>query len=170
MDLKKRIGFLQESMEFKDWKAKNKDNFISYALFITGEKDDTLQIGYYNRKSDKVTTFDISADDKDKGVSIKPEESVFKKLDMKIEAISMDDVEVSISDVLSECQRLQKEKYPSETPVKIIMILQRLSPYGQVFNVTYVTKCFKTLNIKIDCGTGEIVHEELVSLMQFPSK
>ena len=171
MEMKKEAEFLENSPEFIKWKGKNKENYLSYMLFISGEEEDRLEVGYYNRKKDKVTTFCIlGCGKKEKNIEIKPEESVFRKPEIDVEKLDINDVNVEAGETLAIAEKLQKSKYPSETPIKIIMILQKLEPYGQIYNLTYVTKCFKTLNLKIDSGTGEVVDEQLVSLMQFPGK
>ncbi|MBW3022928.1 hypothetical protein KY308_02405, partial [Candidatus Woesearchaeota archaeon] len=58
------------------------------------------------------------------------------------------------------------EKYKTHIPIKRIAILQHL-PIGQVWNITYVTQSFNTLNIKINAETKEIVSDKLVSIVQF---
>lgn len=170
MEIKEEIGLLQKSKEFIGWRKKNKSHYLSYALFITGEDNDKLQVGYYDKNKDKVTTFDILCKDKRELIKIEPEENVFKKPEAKVEELKMEEVKIDVNDVLQISDRLQKEKYPGEVPVKIVIILQKLDPYGQIYNVTYVTKCFKTLNMKIDSETGDIVEDDLVSLIQLPSK
>lgn len=171
MDIKKEIEELQKGEVFRKWKGKNKDNYLSYALFIFDEDKDKLEVGYYNKKTDKVTTFCIlNCGSENRNVKLENEENVFKKPDMKVEELDMGSEIMDVNNILSICSSLQKEKYPAETPVKIILILQKLDPYGQIYNVTYVTKCFKTLNMKIDSETGDIVEDQLVSLVQFPQK
>ncbi|MFC1732950.1 hypothetical protein ACFL6I_21835 [candidate division KSB1 bacterium] len=166
MRIKKEIETLHNSKEFKDWKEKNKESYISYALFMTGEKEDNVEIGYYNKKNDKVTTFVMG----EKGIEIKPEENVFKKPGMEVEELDVNEVKIDIPEATKIADNLQKTKYPAELPMKLIMILQKLSPLGNIYNVTFVTKTFKTLNIKIDSSSGDVVEDRLVELMQFPGK
>ncbi|MFO8016302.1 MAG: hypothetical protein R6U32_04305 [Candidatus Woesearchaeota archaeon] len=170
MELKREVEALQKNDKFREWKGKseNKDNFLSYILFMTGDEEDKLQVGYYNKENEKATTFDISGKDERK-VDIRSEEEVFKRPDMEVNRLDLESVDIEVGDALSTADKLQKEKYPAEIPIKVIVILQKLSPYGQIYNITYVTKTFKTLNIKVDAGTGDIVEDHLVSLIQFPS-
>ncbi|PIN86848.1 hypothetical protein COV19_02480 [Candidatus Woesearchaeota archaeon CG10_big_fil_rev_8_21_14_0_10_44_13] len=171
MEIRKETDFLEKSRQFADWRRKNKDNYLSYILFISGEKEDKLEMGYHNKKNDKVTTFCITnCGKKERGIEIRPEENVFKKPDMDVKKLEMDTVKIDVGEALAIAQKLQKEKYPAEAPIKIVLILQNLDPYGQIYNLTYVTKCFKTLNLKIDSETGDVVEEDLVSLMQMGGK
>ena len=78
----------------------------------------------------------------------------------------MDDVKLDISDALGKANLLQKEKYSVHNPVKIIVILQTI-PEGTVYNITYITQSFKTLNIKVSAITGDIVADKLLSIFDF---
>ena len=53
---------------------------------------------------------------------------------------------------------------------KTIVILQNLSEFGNIWNITYVTHSFKTLNMKINAENGKILHHDIVSLMDFVKK
>ena len=66
-------------------------------------------------------------------------------------------------------KRLQQEKYPNEKSIKDIVVLQALE-VGQIYNITFVTQTFKTLNIKLDSSTCKLISDELISLIKFPSK
>ena len=44
--------------------------------------------------------------------------------------------------------------------MKEVVILQNLD-VGQVWNITYITKSFQTLNIKIDAETGDVLEDKL---------
>lgn len=171
MEIKKEIETLQKSREFGQWHRKNKDNYLSYALFMTGEGNDRLEVGYYNRKNDKVTTFCINGCGTGRQkIDVKPEENIFKKPDADVEELDMAGVKMDFPEVVSISQDIQKKKYPAESPIKLIMILQKLDPFGNIYNVTFVTSSFKTLNLKINAENGDVVDEQLVSLVQFPGK
>ena len=80
----------------------------------------------------------------------------------------MDDVKIDLGDAIEEITRIEREKYATEQGMKQFIVLQNIESKGQVWNATTVTKAFKTLNIKIDSKTGEVIEEKLVSLMQNP--
>ncbi|HLD42296.1 MAG TPA: hypothetical protein VJB06_04615, partial [archaeon] len=64
------------------------------------------------------------------------------------------------------CDAFRKKNYPSENSIKTIIVLQNLS-IGQVWNLTYLTSAFSTLNIKIDASNGKILKHTLVPLFRF---
>ena len=64
-------------------------------------------------------------------------------------------------------EEFQKKKYPKELVSKTITILQNLEQFGTVWNITFVMHSFRTLNMKINPESGEILHHNLESLMDF---
>lgn len=165
MEAKRSLEKLEESKCFKDWKKKNKDNYLSYMFCLIGMNKEENQVGYYNKKKNLVTAFDVMND-----VKICAEEEPFKKDDDAIKELSLGKITLDFADAIKIVESIQKEKYPNEKPIEIIAILQELDPFGTIFNVTHVTQSFKTLNVKINAENSDIVHEELVSIIQFPDK
>ena len=78
----------------------------------------------------------------------------------------MEEVKIDVLDCLEKIHDIQHNNYPSELPVKKIVVLQTIEE-GQVYNVTYVTSGLKTLNIKMDSRTGEVKSEKLEQVFKF---
>ena len=132
----------------------------------SGKNLDDWQLGYYDKKKDKVTTFVIKKD----SIEVKPEEDVFKKEESEVKEVNLEQAKLNIDDVLKKAADFQKEKFSKEIPAKTILILQNLPGLGNLWNVTYVTKAFKTLNMKISSSTGKMLKHKLTPLMDFGSK
>ncbi|MBW2980270.1 hypothetical protein KY360_02540 [Candidatus Woesearchaeota archaeon] len=166
--LKKALKQLESDSEFKEWKKENKECYFSYAFNMVKNSNelDDWQLGFYNKKNDKVTTFIIKKDD----VEMKPEEDIFKKEETEIKEIDLKEAKLNIDDVLKKASGLQKEKYPKELPVKVILILQNLPGLGNLWNITYLTQSFNTLNIKISSSNGKILKHNLAALVDFKAK
>tara|TARA_Y100000310_G_scaffold342247_1_gene444655 strand:+ start:63058 stop:63552 length:495 start_codon:yes stop_codon:yes gene_type:complete len=160
MELKQALKKLEESMQFKDWKKKNPETFFSYALKTPD--DDSWNLGFYHKTTDKMTTFTIHQE-----IEMNEEEEIFKKPDMEVNPIDVKNVKLPLKEILKKAEDFQKEKYPKELANKTIIILQNLKEYGNVWNITLVTHTFKTLNIKISPENGEIKYHSLDSLMDF---
>jgi len=163
MDYKKIIDKLTKNSEFKKWKKDNPDTILAHLFMMNDAPNkDSWQIGYYNVKSNKITTFIIEKDD----IKIIPEANIFKKDNDTIKELKIDKVKVTYEKAEELAQKLQKEKYSKEIPLKTIAILQHLD-LGQVWNITFVTRSFNTLNIKIDSESGKVLKDGLVSFMEF---
>lgn len=158
--LKEALVELTGSKVYKDWKKNNKECYLSYAFYVVDKEDTNWKIGYYHSEEDKITSFDIG-----KKITIEPDEEVFKKEKNKVQAIKLDDVKLDLADAVSLANDVQKEEYVNENPIKIIAILQKLEGH-QVWNLTFLTQNFNTLNFKIKADTGRILDKRLVSLMQ----
>ena len=165
MEVKEALKKLGSDKEFKRWHKNNPESFLSHVFFMLGQGQEDIQIGYHNPISDLVTTFEI----KDP-IVINPAEKVFKKPGDKVKSVDMKSVKITLSQAIEQADLLHKEKYSSEIALKKIIILQTLDEYGMIFNITYMTHSFKTLNIKINAENGDIIHHHLVSIMEFPQK
>lgn len=154
---------LESSKEFKGFKTKNKEAFLTHVFYMLDEANENcVQIGYYNPKKDKITTFIIDG----KSITKTPEAEVFKEEKTVIKDLDLKTVKLWVDDAVEIAEKLQKDKYPSDAPIKKIAILQHL-PLGQVWNITFVTATFKTLNIKVDSESGKVVAEKLISIAEF---
>lgn len=161
MKVKENKNKLEKSKEYKEWKEKNPDSYFAHEFFMVEGNEINLEIGYYNNKDSSMASFRIEPEIQ---LTICPE--IFKKEDSKIEELEINKVKLDIDDALEKADKLQKEKYPSDSSIKKIAILQNIGKM-QIWNITYITQNFKTLNIKIDAETGEILSDKLIEIIQF---
>jgi len=158
---KDALGVLEKSKEFKDWKEKNPESYLSYAFFVVEDVDSDWKIGYYHKKHEKVTSFVVG-----EKIKVEPEEEVLQEKKAAVEALDVDKVKHDLSDAIALAVDTQKEEYSTESPKKIIAILQTLDK-KQVWNVTFLTQSFNTLNFKIKSDNLKIVEKKLQPLFQF---
>ena len=163
MDLKPALKKLEESHEFRQWHKKSKSTYFSYAFKIPQEMPNEWQLGFYDTKNDKITTFVINELD----VKIRPEEEVFKDEDTKINEVQLENVKLTFDSAAIKAKEFQEKIFPKDKSVKTIAILQNLPEFGDVWNITYVTEAFNTLNMKIDASSGKILEHKLSSVFSF---
>ena len=162
MQFKQACEKLFKSQIFKDWKQKNMDDFLAHGFFFDDDLNkDTWQVGFYNKKKDKITTFFISKD-----VKVSQESEIFKRPEAKIEELNLGNIKISSNDALKTASDLQKEKYSSDPIRNAFMIIQRLEG-KEVFNITVVTDTLKTINVRIDANNGKVLLEKITSLMDY---
>ncbi|MBU90431.1 hypothetical protein CMO94_02715 [Candidatus Woesearchaeota archaeon] len=167
MELKQALKRLKESKEFKDLSNKNKDIYFSYALIMfDGNEDSQWQLGFYHKSTDKMITFIVDKDE----IKMEKEEEIFKKPGIEVKKLDIEKAKIPYDEILKKAEDFQKKKYPKELVSKTIAILQNLEEYGHIWNITFVTHTFNTLNMKINPENGEIVHHNLQSLMDFVQK
>ena len=167
MELKQTLKKLKESKEFTDWNKKNPNNFFSYAFkMLENNKEGSWQLGFYHKAADRVTTFVANPN----SIEMQEEEEIFKKPDMEVVPVDIKKIKVPFEKILKKAELFQKKKYPAELVSKTIAILQNLKEYGNIWNITYVTLSFKTLNMKINAENGKILHHSLESLMNIVKK
>ena len=162
MHFKTALKKLKNSSEFKKWVSKNKKSYLTYAFtMIEKSEKSEWQIGYYDKKLDKVTSFTIN-----NNIEINPEQDIFKKPGTAVKKINLKDVKFSLDDVLKKANDLKEKKYPKEFVTKTIAILQSIE-LGQLWNITFITSSLNTINIKINSKNGKLIKHELISLLQF---
>jgi len=163
MDLKQALKKLESSNELRKWHSKNKNTYFSYAFLIPQEMNDEWQLGFYDKKKDKITTFVISGNK----ISIRPEEEVFKEEDKQVNEVHIEKVKIAFDDASSIASSFQSKNYPSDKSVKTIAILQNIEEFGNIWNITYITESFNTLNMKIDASSGKMIEHKLSSVLSF---
>ena len=162
MELKEALSKLEENSEFKKWREKNKDDYFSYAFCELSGIEGEWQIGHYNEKEDKITSFIVNG-----GIKIMPQQEIFKKPDMEVNKIDLNKVRLTFAEIVDKASGFQKEKYPKEEANKIIAILQNLEEFGTVWNITFITNSFKTLNIKVNAENSKVLEHKLSSIFEF---
>ena len=162
MELKLALKKLEESQDFKKWHRENKNTYFSYAFKIPQESNE-WQLGFYNRKRDKITTFIINGDN----VNIRLEEDIFKKEETKVNEIQLDKVKLTLDNALAKANEFQEKNFPKDKSIKTIAILQNMSSLGNIWNITYVTETFNILNMKIDASSGKVLKHNLSSVFSF---
>ena len=160
MQFRDALHKLEKSTDFTAWQSEHKNSYLSYGfIMIASDVQADWQLGYYNPNKDTLTSFTIN-----ETIIQNPDAEIFKNK-AKVQKLDLRKVKINLDKALTIAKELQKDKYKGHDPIKKIVILQNLD-MGQVWNITYVTQTFKTLNIKINSETGEIVKYDLIDLFK----
>lgn len=163
MELKPALKKLEQSQDFRKWHSSHKGTYFSYAFRIQQEMPNEWQLGYYDRKKDKITTFVL----KDGSISIRGEEDVFKKEDMNVNEIELNKIKITFESAISKASEFQQKNFPKDKSIKTIAILQNIQQLGNIWNITYITEAFNTLNMKIDASNGKVLEHNVSSVFSF---
>ncbi len=162
MIVKHAVENLKANKKFQEWKKSHEDWFLTHVLImIEPEQEHKYDIGFYGKKEGLMTTFLI--DKECKSLELNKDQKVFKDPEHEIQPLDMEKVTTSYEVALELAGDLQKTKYPTHQPIKEVVLLQNIKE-GQVWNITFVTKTFKTLNIKVDAEKNEIISDKLVDV------
>jgi hypothetical protein len=162
MQIKKVVEELTNSKEFRLWKEDNKESYLAHLFRMMDEPNEGIwQLGYYNPKEDKITTFIFE----NEGIKIVPPSDIFKKPDTELNALDIESVSIDWMTALENASEFREKEYRNEWPVKSFFILQSITE-GVIYNLTLVTKTFNTLNIKVSAKTGKIISSKLTSLFE----
>ncbi len=161
MNVKKALEKLEASDEYDAWVASHKDAYLTHVFAMIEKEDAVWQIGYFDPSEGLIYSFEVAG-----AIKLNDPQPPFGPEGTVVDPINMDDVKVPLTDVLDTVAEVQHKKYAAHKPMKKIIILQVLKDVGLVYNVTYVTETFKTLNIRIDAGSGDVVEDKLVEIFK----
>ncbi len=158
MDIHYVIKSVESSEEFK---SIGPDHYLVHIFrMMDADKSEDCQVGYYNKKSDKIIVFDYV----EGKIKMTPPEEAFKEKNY-IAALDLGKVKVSMDDALNAAQEVVKNNYPAHLLAKAIVLLQKLPEFGQIWNITVITHTFQVINIKIDAETGKTIKHSMESLL-----
>ena len=165
MNVKTALKILDKDDGFNSWMKKHKNFYFANAFVMLQDTEsiDSVQLGYCNKKGDKITSFIVSEDE----VKMFTDE-VFKRPESKVSAVDVEDIKVDIEDVLKKANGYREKNYPTDTSNKKVFILQD-SDKGVIWNVTFITDSLNVLNFKIACKDGKLLEHNKTSLLQFRS-
>lgn len=163
MELKPALKKLEKSQDFRKWRDEHTYTYLSYAFRIPQEMPNEWQLGFYDRKKDKITTFVVS----NEGIKVRPEEEVFKKEETEVSEIQIDKIKVSFDNAIAKANDFQQKNFPKDKSIKTIAILQNIGKFGNIWNITYITEAFNTLNMKINAFSGKVLEHNISSVFSF---
>ena len=159
MDLQETLAKLTRHPVFNEWHDKNKEYFLAHAFVMLDEANkNTMQIGFYNPKKEKMVTF-IIAD-----TVQKTEEQEVLRSEGEIQQLKPEEVKHTVEKALATAEKCFKEY--KEQPMKQFFIIQNAEGHT-MFNITYFTQSLKTINVKIDTKTGKIIKHSMQTLAEF---
>ena len=157
MDVRGAIEKVEQSSEFLEWKKNHEESFLASMLSLSNENQAILN--YYDKSSDRMFSFS------DQNPKEGREEEFLRKSDV-IEKIRPDEVKVTSEEALKSAGKVAEENYSEEKIIRTITVLQVLDS-RQIWNITFITANYKTINIRIDSSTGEVILHNRDSLVDF---
>lgn len=160
----KSIDTLEHSIIFKDWKRQNKAAYlVNCFTMIENNESPQWHIGYYDEKKDRIVSFIVGDE-----ITKTPESEVFKEKS-KVLPFIKPNIKIDYLKAFENALTLQKEKYPGNSPLKKIILLQNFDGH-YIYNITFITQTFKTLNIKVSSQDGRIISDKIHSIFDFNDK
>lgn len=161
-DLLIALETLEKSPEYSAWRKNEPDSYLAHFFYLDDpENKDSVQIGYYNDKKQRMTTFVVGKT----GIEVQPDLEVLKREETPLLALDREIVGFDCKTILAKADHEQAENYPRQPVFRKFFILQKLD-IGQVYNVTLFTQTFKTINFKFDARSGELLKHNMDSLIQ----
>jgi len=155
MEFTQAVKEVEASDLFKDWKKDHEDWYLAHGFLMPQDSLD-WQVGYSN--GEEVVTFTMNP------LQLVPAQEVNKIPGSTIPKLDINNVTLSLSDAQDAFEKIHKEKYATEDLFKKIYLLQNIDG-KDMYNITGLTRGFKTLNIKVAMD-GSIISEDLTALVE----
>jgi hypothetical protein len=157
MEIIKLVYGVESSDAFKEWKASHDKAFLSSIFGMTGNEDVTLN--YYDKGKDKMYSFSAKT-------PIAPEEQDFVKSGEEIFPVKVETVKTAVDEALKKAYGVAEKNYSEQKLLRTVYALQVLKG-KQMWNITFLTADYKTINIRIDCISGEVAEHTIAKLSEF---
>ncbi|HII30347.1 hypothetical protein COT48_02730 [Candidatus Woesearchaeota archaeon CG08_land_8_20_14_0_20_47_9] len=162
MQIKEIIDSVEKDASFKKWRKEYREPFLAsvFVMFDKAPEKAEWLVGYYNKKNAKVTSFILSGSK----ICPKPEcETLLKNQDVL--PLETSAIRIDFDEAVKLAGKAAAKSYHGETQMKTIVVLQANKEFGQHWNIAYVTRGFKSINIKLSCKDGKIMQSKINSLI-----
>ena len=160
----------EEVRKSEAYKSLPKDVKLSHVFLMLPQEfnpilhnvdDYEIQFGFLDSKQNKITVIKYNQGD----ITALPADDPYtQNSKIKIEPIDLAATEISIKKAFTILGNLIKEEYKGNVPLKTIVVLQKLEGL-LTWNITILRADFKTLNVKINAETGEVISHSLKGLI-----
>lgn len=156
---------LSQNQLFLKWKKNHSKSYLSHFFCQLDNQFKTVsewQIGLFDSETNKITVFvPIKGED----FEIKPEDEVFKKEDSKVELLEMKNLKISFDRAVEIFKANYQNFFPKSVLGGGFVIVQTLDERS-LWNLTFITKEIKFVNIKIDTRSGDISDHQVIEMVQ----
>jgi hypothetical protein len=157
MDLVALRQELESSAEYLQFSKESQGFYLAHVFSMhTPGSEPAPQFGYYSPATGRIVVFQT------RPVVRLPEDEAFNQ-GTHIAELALGEVTLDAQEAERIALEALKRRAPAETVTKVILFLQHLD--RQLFNITLVTATFNLLNVRIDAVTGEVILEEMRSIM-----
>jgi hypothetical protein len=162
MEFLEALQQLERDASFRSWRKTHAGYYLVHGFYEAAEagKEERWQVGFYDRQADRIITFVVG-----QSITELPPAEAFKEAGA-IPALDTGEVRLPLADALAAARKALAEHYPRLQPLRSFLIIQRLED-GTVYNITFLTAAFKTVNVKLSARTGAVLHHCLVELADF---
>ncbi len=159
MNVRDTLELVESSPTYATWKKTHKKSYLVH--FFTMAEDGPLiwEVGYYN-DDDTISSFVVLG----KEVELTESAQIFKKTTDAIPTLDLLRIHTHFAEVLENAFSFTQKEYPKEVEGKRVVILQQYDS-GPIWNITFITRSFKTINMKFDADNGTLIKHSFGSLI-----
>ncbi len=152
MEFKEELKKLKKSDLYKDI---DENAYLTHVSMMEEDKSKSgWEFGFYNPLTKKVSVIESNP------LKLREPDDILNR-DGDVEELDLDKVKISV-DQLNELVDKVAKKENVSLITKKILILQKIKK--TIWNITYLTKDYNLLNVRIDAENGALLHSEFHSV------
>ena len=165
MEAKDAVETLEKSEIFKKFKKEYPKAYLAnlFSMIEESHPKPEWHIGYYDVEKERIISFVMG-----EKITRAPESEVFRD-GGHVTPIELSKIKITLNKAIENAIIHQKQKYPVDTPTKKIILLQNIDGH-HIYNMTFVTQTFKTLNVKISSQDARVISSKIYSIFDFNKK
>lgn len=164
MKLRDVIAQVEADSSYSEWRKSNKKGYIAHAFMMMDKENENIwQMGYYSPEKDKITTFIVEGED----VKKTPEMDVFKEPGSNVAKLDVSKVKIGSIEAIEKAEEVMAKEYPTAMPMKMFFIIQNINDMGHIYNVTFITQDFSTVNIRISSENCKVLSHKIGKIFEF---
>ena len=153
---------LEKTPLYRSWKQEHADDYLVHILLPLAAGE-WYEIGFYREKDEILTTFAVRDT-----VTVREDTELARIPGETILCLNRDDLICTFDVALAAARAFVQEKYPHDPLLKTFGVVQRI-PLGSVFNFTFVSSTFKTITVRLDTRTGNVIDHRDAKIAEFLS-
>lgn len=158
MEAVEAVQKVKDSQEFANWQKEHPNKILAHAFMMLDDANkDIWQIGYFT--DDKMTTFVLEKT----GIKVIENEEILTT-EEPIKELLLNSIMVKWGEAVAIAEKFRQQNYSKEVPFKLFFILQQKEE--TLYNITFLTQSFSTLNVKVSAKNGKILEHTLQQLIQ----
>lgn len=164
MIVQELIASLGNEESYQRWKQQHPHSYCSHLfcqLCADGRLKGTWEIGFFDPDQNKITVFA----QQERGFEIKPPDEVFRKEQGQIEALHINEHIIPVTEAVDIGREILCTHFSHEPLGDGFVVLQKLQ-HKPLWNITFVTKTLRFLNVKVHAEEGTVDSYDLVKVIQ----
>ncbi|MBI4451050.1 hypothetical protein HY642_03685 [Candidatus Woesearchaeota archaeon] len=151
MEIQEVVHSVESSGIYGAFRQRHSNAFLAHALVLFHDDSQQWHLGYFDREQAAMTTFIVA-----RGEIDAVEDRDILRSENEIAPLDISLIKMTSEQALNAARDAARASYPREQVIKTFFVIQVIDS-KPVFNVTFFTAAFSTINIRLSCAGGNVL-------------